>query len=196
MRINSKHDLKIFLEKDRIALNKKRRKPKLFGDEIWKLQIILRKLEYAINKKQNLFIKIKKMYYKLVFHKMSIKLGVFIPPNCFDEGLSIAHAMCIVVHHNAKIGKNCRIHEMVNIGATNGSDKAPVIGNNVFIGTGAKIIGDVKIADNVVIGANAVVVHDILEEGTTWGGVPAKKISNNDSKRFINQELNVINGRS
>ena len=196
MAINSKKELKRFLERDRIALNKIRKRPKLFGDEIWKLQILLRRLEYITNRKQNFLVKLRKMYFKFLFHKMSIKLGVYIPPNCFDEGLSIAHAMCIVVHHNAKIGKNCRIHEMVNIGATNGSDKAPVIGNNVFIGTGAKIIGDVKIADNVVIGANAVVVHDILEEGTTWGGVPAKKISNNDSKRFINQELNVINGRS
>ena len=55
------------------------------------------------------------------------------------------------------------------------------MGDNIFIGTGAKIIGEVTIADDVSIGANAVVVKSITEEGTTWGGVPAKKISNNNS---------------
>jgi serine O-acetyltransferase len=69
----------------------------------------------------------------------------------------------------------------VNIGSTNGS-KAPKLGNNVFIGTGAKIIGDITIADNVAIGANAVVVKSITEPGTTWGGIPAKKISDHDSR--------------
>ena len=79
------------------------------------------------------------------------------------------------------IGKNCRIQDGVTIGATNGSTCAPQIGNNVFIGSGAKIIGDIRIADDVAIGAQALVVKSILESGITVGGIPAKKISNNDS---------------
>lgn len=51
----------------------------------------------------------------------------------------------------------------------------------MFIATGAKVIGQVFVADNVAIAANAVVIRDIDEPGTTWGGIPAKKISDNDS---------------
>ena len=58
-----------------------------------------------------------------------------------------------------------------------GGGKSPQIGNNVYIGSGAKIIGDIKIASNTVIGAGAVVVKSIEEENTTWAGVPAKMIN-------------------
>ena len=64
-------------------------------------------------------------------------------------------------------------------------NKAPKIGNNVFIATGAKIIGNITIADGVAIGANAVVVKDILEPNTSWGGVPARKLSDNGSEKYI-----------
>ena len=53
--------------------------------------------------------------------------------------------------------------------------KAAVIGNNCYIGAGAKIIGNIRIGDNVRIGANAVVIRDV-ESGATMGGVPAKKL--------------------
>lgn len=49
------------------------------------------------------------------------------------------------------------------------------------MGSGAKIIGDIRIADGVAIGANAVVVKSIIENNTTWAGVPARKVSNNAS---------------
>jgi serine O-acetyltransferase len=124
-----------------------------------------------------------------LFHKYSVKLGFSIPLNVFGPGLSIAHYGTIVVSDAAKVGKNCRIHEGVNIGATNGSFKAPEIGDNVFIGTGAKIIGDITIADDVAIGANAVVVKSILEKGVTYGGVPAKKISANNSHANLAPKL-------
>ena len=58
---------------------------------------------------------------------------------------------------------------------------APSIGNNVFLGSGCKVIGKVTIADDCAVGANAVVVKDVLEKGITVAGVPAKKISNNNS---------------
>lgn len=115
------------------------------------------------------------------FNKLSMKLGFSIPLNVFGPGFSIAHYGTIIVNRCAKVGSNCRCQTGVCLGATNGSSIAPIIGNNVFLGEGCKIIGEVRIADDVAIGANAVVVKDILEEGTTWGGVPAKKISDNNS---------------
>ena len=106
---------------------------------------------------------------------MSLKLGFSIPINVFGPGLSIAHYGTIVVNPTARIGKNCRIHEGVTIGATNGDTRSALIGDNVFIGSGAKVIGNICIAPDVAIAANAVVVTNIQEAGTTWGGYPQKK---------------------
>lgn len=189
--IRSRQDYKRYLRRDAVALRCTRKRPRLFGDEIWKYQRCLRKQEYYLS-----FSKYKKMLFlipivfnKFKFKRLSLQLGFSIPVEVFDEGLSIAHYGTIVVNPSAKVGKNCRIHEGVNIGATNGSAKAPIIGNNVFIATGAKIIGDITIADDVAIGANAVVVKSITEKGTTWGGVPAKKISSNNSHSNLAPQL-------
>ena len=62
---------------------------------------------------------------------------------------------------------------------------APIIGNNVHLCSGCKVIGAIHIADNCVVGANAVVTSDVFEEGITVAGVPAKKVSNNSSKLYI-----------
>ena len=190
--ITSKKELKYYLSQDAIALKcENKRHPKIFGDEVWKFQITLRKTEYY----NNLYRNSKKFYifhllfYRIKFHKLSVKLGFSIPLNVFGPGLSIAHYGTIVVNSAAKVGKNCRIQEGVNIGATSGSSKAPQIGDNVFIGTGAKIIGDISIADDVSIGANAVVVKSITESGVTFAGVPAKKISDNNSHSNLAPKL-------
>ena len=190
--ITTKNELKYYLAQDAIALRCGDKKhPRFFGDEVWKFQIILRKTEYY----DNLYKRQKKQYIlhrawsKFLFHKHSVKLGFSIPLNVFGPGLSIAHYGTIVVNSAAKVGKNCRLQEGVNIGATNGSVSAPVIGDNVFIGTGAKIIGDISIADDVAIGANAVVVKSITETGVTYGGVPAKKISSNSSRSNLPSAL-------
>lgn len=180
--IDSKETLKRYLEQDKLALGRRGdSKPRLFGDEIWKFEILLRKVEYYINCKSGVFATIVRKYYKFRFHNLSVKLGFSIPPNVFAEGLAIPHYGTIVVHANAKIGRNCRLQEGVNIGATSGSHEAAVIGDNCFFGSGAKIIGAVKIADDVAVGAGAVVTKDIAEPGTTWAGIPAKKISDKNS---------------
>ena len=189
--ITTKKELKYYLAQDAIALRCNRKRPRLLGDEIWKYQIALRKAEYYTNlyrshKKHLVFHYIR---YKCLLRKYSIKLGLSIPINVFGPGLSIAHYGTIVVSRAAKVGKNCRLHEGVTIGATNGSALAPQIGDNVFIGTGAKIIGNISIADDVAIGANAVVVNSITESGVTYGGVPAKKISSNNSHSNLAAEL-------
>ena len=67
----------------------------------------------------------------------------------------------IIISHNAVIGSNCTIFHQVTIGEGKGG--APIIGDNVLIGAGAKIIGNVRIGSNSRIGVNAVVVHDVPE---------------------------------
>lgn len=188
--IDSKESLKRYLEQDKLALGRKRdKRPRVYGDEIWKFEILLRKVEYDINCRHGLFALIVGKYHKFRFHRLSVKLGFTIPPNVFAEGLAIPHYGTIVVHANTRAGRNCRLHEGVNIGATSGGHEAAVIGDNCFFGSGAKVIGAVTIADDVAVGAGAVVTRDITEPGTTWAGVPAIKISNKNSHSNLCKDL-------
>ena len=111
------------------------------------------------------------MIAKYRFRRISVKLGYSISPNVFGPGLSLPHRGNIVVNPQTRIGENCRIHVGVNIGAHHG--KAPRIGNNVYIGPGAIIFGDVEIADNCSIGANATVNKSFTERNAVIAGTPA-----------------------
>lgn len=197
--IKTKHDLKYYLECDRVALYAKTKKPRMFSDEIWKFEILLRKREYLKNVEPSSFVVVnllRKVYaiaLHFIYKRIQFKLGFSIPLNVFGPGLSIAHYGTIVVAEGAKIGANCRIHEGVTIGATNGASDAAHIGDNVFIGSGAKIIGGIKISDNVAIAANAVVVKDIITDtGCTVGGVPAKIISNSTSESNLVKATEIV----
>ena len=142
---------------------------------------ILRNTEYHFNANH----KIRYAFWRLKLHTISRRFLTYIPINVFGPGLSISHLGCIFVSNTAKCGENVRISQNTTIGATNGSDDSPVIGNNCFIGANACLIGNISIADDVSIAAGCVVVRSIFESGTTWGGVPAKKISDNDSHSNI-----------
>lgn len=184
--ISDRSSLKFYLDSDRVALGIKRKHPHLFGDEIWRFQRFLRLLEYYSNRHVPLWGRMIRVFVRMRYHSLSVKLGFSIPINVFGPGLAIVHYGTIVVASSSIIGKNCRIHEGVTIGATNGSSKAAQIGDNVFIGSGAKIIGDVRISSNVAIAANAVVTKDVIcESGCTVGGVPARIISYNNSSSNI-----------
>lgn len=179
--IQTKADLRFYLEADKAALRITKRFPSPLGDRVWKYQRALRKAEYYKNRGSRL----RYFWHKLHLERLSAATGFSIPLNCFGPGLSIAHPGTIVVHENARIGANCRIHVCVNIGASKGTARAPRIGANVYIAPGVKIFGDVEIADNIAIGANAVVNKSFLEPGITIAGVPAKKISSRDSRGLV-----------
>lgn len=190
--IASKSDYKDYLEADKVALNKAGcKRPRYKHDVVWQYQRLLRKAEYYQNCRQDIGGKLIGKLVKLRFVSLGQKMGFSIPLNVFGKGLSIAHYGTIVVNNKAQIGDYCRIHEGVTIGV-DGEDYwddedgvSAKIGDRVFIGSGAKIIGDVTIADDVAIGAGAVVVKDITEPHTTWGGVPARKISDKGSEKYI-----------
>ncbi|OCH04139.1 serine O-acetyltransferase [Aliivibrio fischeri] len=112
---------------------------------------------------------------KFLFVKKGEQLGFSIPINTFGAGLWIVHKGTIVVSSDARIGNNCRIHVCVNIGKNPlGNNKAPKIGNNCYIGPGAKIYGDIYISDNSIIGANSVVNKSFYQPGKILG-IPAKR---------------------
>lgn len=194
--IKSKKDLEYYLACDKVALKipDTTKHPRPF-DWIWKYERLLRYTEYYWNSKDRLANKLLYVIYRIRFKRYGLKLGFTIPLNVFGPGLSIAHYGTIVVNENAQIGENCRIHEGVTIGSTNGSSQAANIGRNCFIGSGAKIIGDIRIADDVAIGAGAVVIHDILDSHVAVGGVPAKTISRNGSSKNIIDATSIINDK-
>lgn len=183
--ISSKADLKEYLLADKKALmiSDNKKFPTPFYDEVWRFEISLRKAEYAVNCRKGMVYLPYRLFRKLIFHLNSVRCGFSIPLNVFGKGLSIAHYGTMVVNSNAKIGNYCRIQECTTIGSS-GSDVAPQIGDYVFIGSGARIIGEVSIADGIAIGANAVVVKSFEEPWISIAGVPAKKISNRGSNEI------------
>ena len=84
----------------------------------------------------------------------------------------------VVLHARCKIGDNVDIGTNVTIGGRSGHYVVPVIGNNVYIATGAKILGPIKIGNNVTIGANAVVINDV-PDNVIVAGIPARIIKSN-----------------
>lgn len=79
------------------------------------------------------------------------------------------HPYGIVIHSAAELGEGVVILHQVTIGARNIDDRAPVIEDDVFIGAGAKVLGGVRVGRGSIIGANAVVTHDIPPGSTVIG---------------------------
>jgi len=94
-------------------------------------------------------------------------------------GLYIQHGFATIVSA-ARIGRDCWINQQVTIGHANCTD-APVLGDNVVVHAGAKVIGAVRVGDHVTIGANAVVVKDVPAR-TTVVGVPARIVRRNGQR--------------
>lgn len=117
-----------------------------------------------------------KAYWTVVHNLLGLLLGYEIPVNVFGAGLRINHKGVLIVHAKVRVGENCDIHQMVNIGEWGDKDAIPTIGNNVFIGPSAKLFGKITIADNCKVGANAVVNKSFMKEGTTIVGIPANGI--------------------
>ena len=114
-------------------------------------------------------------WYKGRKNRLGARLGFIISAGCFGEGLKLEHFGSVIVNPKARIGKNCTIHGNCCIGSKGGyPDDSPVIGDNVDIGQFAQILGGIRIADGVKIGAGAVVINDILVKNATVVGVPGK----------------------
>lgn len=124
---------------------------------------------------------------RLILQHCSYKYGIDIAPRMqIGPGLYIGHSGGIVVNKAAKIGRNCNLSQQVTIGESVRGKRAgvPTIGDNVYIGPGAKIFGAITIGNNVAIGANAVVTHDVPDNAVV-AGIPAKVISMKGSEGFI-----------
>lgn len=136
---------------------------------IWKYMTFLRREEAARSKLTAYFWRRKK-------NNLGSRLGLQIYARTCARGLHIWHYGSVIISGDAVVGENCTIHGQACIGSDGASDVAPVLGKNVDIGVGAKIIGGVTLADNIRVGAGAVVVKSCEIPGATLVGVPARQV--------------------
>jgi len=145
---------------------------------IRKHMILLRKTEYY----KNTGHKVLGAIYNIRLRRLQNKYSMYIPINVFDKGLKIKHLGPILINGSVVAGKNCTLH--MNTAIASSANQTPILGDNVWLGYGACIIGGVKIANYVAIGANALVNKSVEEENIVVAGVPAKKVSENGTKNW------------
>ena len=119
---------------------------------------------------------------QLAFRELRASASTAVAP-----GLYINHPGGIVVHSEATIGRHCNISQDVTLGEANrGRNKGfPVVGDGVYLGPGAKVVGHVHVGDDVAVGANAVVTRDV-PAGSVVVGIPAKVISQEGAAGYVN----------
>ena len=118
--------------------------------------------------------KVFSLIYRVLYKLVQILTGIELPCEVeVGRNFVIDHFGGIIISGYAKFGDNCRIRNGVVVGLRRVDEpSAPVIGNNVDIGTGAKVLGPISIGNNVAIGANAVVITDVPDDCVATG-IPA-----------------------
>lgn len=176
-----KYDIKKILERDPAAAS---------AAEVLLLYpglhaVMLHRGSHALYKRKHYFSA------RLVSQLSRFLTGIEIHPGAeIGKGLLIDHGMGVVIGETAVIGDDCTIYQGVTLGGT-GKHKGkrhPTIGDNVMIGSGAKVLGPFKIGDNSKIAAGAVVLEEIPENSTAVG-VPARVVKR-DGRRI--QDLDQV----
>lgn len=149
---------------------------------IWRYLSYYRVSQYYREKMQNVsglnkyIIKLAYRYYVKKKNSYSYKSGVEIANNrLLGRRLDIWHSDVVI---NCHLGNDCVFHghNIVGNKGLSKADEIPILGNNIDIGAGAVLIGNIRIADNCVIGSNAVVTKDVTTPGVTIVGVPGRRI--------------------
>lgn len=153
-------------------------------DILGKHQVLLRKTEYHFNVGHKWIGNL----YRLRLKKLQNRHSLHIPLNCCGRGLRIIHLGPILINGNAVVGKNCWFHINTALVAGGTNDDAPILDDGVVVGIGAIVLGGAHIAENIAIGANAVVNRSFEERDIAIAGVPAKKISNNGRTQWNKKE--------
>ena len=140
----------------------------LYPDYIMRFLVVMRKLDYYSNTSK---ICLGRIINKLLYRKLSLKLGFSIGPQVFGYGLVIPHYGTIVVGASNRCGNYCVLHTSTCI-----SDTGKNIGNALYLATGAKMTTNLVLGDNVSVGANSLVNKSFFEGNVLIGGTPALEI--------------------
>lgn len=139
---------------------------------IYRFICALRRAEFYRGRNKLLYL-----YWIRITNLRGERLGFSVPAGVLGKGVRIYHIGSLIINSQSIIGDQCIFHGDNCIG-NNGKDNiCPVLGKRVDLGVGAKVIGNVVLADDIVVGANAVVTKSFLTPGITIAGVPARKIS-------------------
>ncbi len=179
--IKTKADLKEYLRRDMYFYHNMNRRDRLLcrllNDSLYQITRylrLLRKEEYHFNAPRTRWHRLCTLWLLRRKNTLGNRLGFRIPRNCFGPGLMIYHHGQIIVNENARIGADCRLHGGNCIGNNGSTEGAPVVGDGLDLGIGACIIGDVKLGNNVKVGANAVVARSADGDDITLVGIPAR----------------------
>lgn len=129
---------------------------------------------------------------KFLLLRYRYKYGIAIPEYTkIGPGFFINRFGNIMVNGDAVIGANCNITHGAMLGQMNRGPKAgsPILGDDVFLAAGCKVIGRIHLGNRAAVGANAVVTKDVPDDGVV-GGIPAKLLSTNGSEGYINRRVN------
>ena len=122
-----------------------------------------------------------------------VKTGIEIHPGAtIGKGLFIDHGMGVVIGETTIIGDNCTIYQNVTLGGTGKETgkRHPTLGNNVLVGSGAKVLGPFKVGDNARIAAGAVVLSEVPPNATAVG-VPARVVKVNGVRSETLDQIHV-----
>lgn len=128
---------------------------------------------------------------KFWLRRLSLKFGVYIDITTeIGPGLYLPHPCGIIVNRRCRIGANCNLSQHVTLGLKSREPRAgcPILGDRVYVGPGAVIIGAIRVGDDAAVGANAVVTRDVPNQGVV-AGVPAELLSLRGSAGYINDCL-------
>ena len=141
-----------------------------------KYLLVLRKLEYYTNVRTHFGGgNLMRIYYTIKWKRLSNKYGIYIHPNTVGKGLYIPHFNGGIQLNCISMGDFCSVSSGVVVGNKGSQDNRAIIGNNVGLTIGCKVIGKVVLGNNVIVAPNSVVIKNIPDNAVV-SGVPAKII--------------------
>lgn len=178
--INDRHELNLFIKSD-LMMNrgffswpiKQRLLHIIYPDYVMRYLWRLRKAEYYSNCCSQ--YSFKRLFNEACLSRLGIKLGFSIAYNVFGYGLVIPHYGTIVVGVGNKIGNYCVLHTSTCISA--GEKK---IGDAFYVSTGAKILKDIHLGDNVSVAANSVLNQSSNDSDCMFAGMPAQRVKDSE----------------
>lgn len=134
------------------------------------------------------------LYYRWRFKRLKDKNHIELYGKCrIGPGLYLGHVCCITINASAVIGCNCNLHKGVTIGQENRGERrgAPVIGNSVWIGVNATIVGKITIGDDVLIAPNSFVNCDVPSHSVVYGNPCIIKYKEGATDGYVNNKCSL-----